>query len=259
MINNNKIKKLREFMKKKKNKSLLKILLGILVVLISFLGILLGVDFGSDEFNSSETTRVEVIEVIDGDTIRVRDLETDDIFRVRYLGIDTPELDGLGYETCFADEAMEKNEELVLDQRLMLEFDRDKYDRFGRTLAYVYTLDEDGEKDVFVNLELLQEGYARFYLDKQNTLRQDELIEAALGAQEDFSGLWGSCGEDQFDGECVIKGNIGRSDEKYYEKYYHLPGDKYYSATKINLLGDQWLCTTEEAEAKNFQRALQEE
>ena len=37
-----------------------------------------------------------VIEVIDGDTIRVKDIETEEVFRVRYLGIDTPELDGLG-------------------------------------------------------------------------------------------------------------------------------------------------------------------
>lgn len=243
--------------KNKKKKGLLKVLLGVLVVLISFLGVLLGGDFGPSENLRVKT--VEVEEVIDGDTIRVRDVQKDETFRVRYLGVDSPELDGLGHESCFAEQAKEKNEDLVLNERLILEFDRDRYDRFGRTLAYVYTLDQDGEKEIFVNLELLQEGYARFYLDKQNTLRQDELVEAALASQEDFSGLWGACGEDQFDGKCVIKGNIGRSDQKYYQKYYHLPGDKYYSETKVNLLKeDQWLCTVEEAETKNFKRALQE-
>ncbi|MCK4781486.1 hypothetical protein KAS79_00980 [Candidatus Parcubacteria bacterium] len=70
----------------------------------------------------------------------------------------------------------------------------------------------------------------------------------------DFLGIWGSCGESQFDGECVIKGNINEEGKKY----YHLPGDKYYSKTKINLLRkDRWLCSTEEAEAKNFHRANQ--
>jgi len=40
------------------------------------------------------------------------------------------------------------------------------------------------------------------------------------------------------------------------QKYYHIPDDKYYSQTVIDLLEeDQWLCTIEEAEAKNFQRA----
>lgn len=231
-------------------KGLLKILLGLLAVLLS----LLGLNLYQDQLYSSEAQEVEVEEVIDGDTIRVRDLQTDEIIRVRYLGIDTPELEGPDYESCFSSQAKEKNEDLVLDQKLILEFDIDRYDRFGRTLAYVYTLDELGEKETFVNLELLEEGYARFYLDKQNTLQQAELVQAALSAREGFSGLWGSCGEAQFDGKCLIKGNIDRLGQKY----YHLPGDKYYSQTKINLLEEEeWLCTVEEAEAKNFQRALQ--
>ena len=230
-------------------KGLLKILLGLLVVLLS----LLGLNLYQDQPYSSEAQEVEVEEVIDGDTIRVRDLQTDEIIRVRYLGIDTPELEGPDYESCFSSQAKEKNEDLVLDQKLILEFDIDRYDRFGRTLAYVYTLDELGEKETFVNLELLEEGYARFYLDKQNTLQQVELVQAALSAREGFSGLWGSCGEAQFDGRCLIKGNIDRLGQKY----YHLPGDKYYSQTKINLLEEEeWLCTVEGAEAKNFQRAL---
>jgi len=233
-------------------KGLLKILLGLLAVLLS----LLGLNLYQDQPYSSEAQEVEVEEVIDGDTIRVRDLQTDEIIRVRYLGIDTPELEGPDYESCFSSQAKEKNEDLVLDQKLILEFDIDRYDRFGRTLAYVYTLDELGEKETFVNLELLEEGYARFYLDKQNTLQQAELVQAALSAREGFSGLWGSCGEAQFDGKCLIKGNIDRLGQKY----YHLPGDKYYSQTKINLLEEEeWLCTVEEAEAKNFQRALQTE
>jgi len=236
--------------KKKTKFSSLKVLLGLLAFFLSILGL----NLYQGESSFSEAQEVGVEEVIDGDTIRVRDLQTDEIFRVRYLGIDTPELDGPGYESCFSSQAKEKNEDLVLDQKLILEFDIDRYDRFGRTLAYVYTSDILGEKETFVNLELLEEGYARFYLDKQNTLRQTELVQAALAAQEGFSGLWGSCGEAQFNEECVIKGNIDRLGQKY----YHLPGDKYYSQTEINLLKeDQWLCTIEEAEAKNFQRTLQ--
>ena len=237
-------------MKEKIRESFLKISIGLLTLLLS----LMGFDFYQNQSYSLKTQEVKIEEVIDGDTIRVRDIESDEVFRVRYLGIDTPELDGPDYESCFGSQAKEKNEELVLDQKLILEFDIDRYDRFGRTLAYVYISDELEEKGTFVNLELLQEGYARFYLDKQNILQQDELVQAALTAQEDFSGLWGSCGETQFNEECVIKGNIDRLGQKY----YHLPGDKYYSQTKVNFLKeDQWLCTIKEAEAKNFQRTLQ--
>jgi len=240
-------------MKNKKN--LFGLLLGLLILFLS----LLGIDLYQGQLYVPEVRegeRVEVIEVIDGDTIRVKSLQSDEIFRVRYLGIDTPEIEGPDYETCFSDEAKERNEELVLDQKLILEFDKDRYDRFGRTLAYVYTLDEEGEKELFVNLELLREGYARFYLDKQNILRQDELVQVAMEAQEDFLGLWGTCGEPRFDEKCVIKGNVTERGKKY----YHLPGDKYYSLTKVNFLKeDKWLCTIEEAEGKGFQRALQTE
>ncbi|KPJ56103.1 hypothetical protein AMJ49_05695 [Parcubacteria bacterium DG_74_2] len=244
-------------MKNKRN--LLKIILGVLVVLFS---LLFGFDIYQDQSELSDVREIEEVEaeeVIDGDTIRVKALETGEVFNVRYLGIDTPELEGPGYETCFYSQAKEKNEELVLDKKLLLEFDIDKYDRFGRTLAYVYVLDEQGEKETFVNLELLQKGFARFYLDNQNTLYQDEFVQAALSAQEDFLGIWGSCGESQFDGKCVIKGNVARHlEDRKYRKYYHVPGDRYYSKTIVNLIyEDQWLCSIEEAEAKNFHRAEQ--
>lgn len=236
----------------KNKKGLLGIILGILAVLLS----LLGYDFYLGPSYPSEIQKVKVVEVIDGDTIRVRDLETDEIFVVRYVGIDAPELVGFSYETCFGEEAKERNEELVLDKEVILKFDVDKYDRFGRTLAYVFTLDELGEEEVPAEIRLLEEGYARFYHDKINTLYQDELIQAALSAQEDFLGLWGSCGEAGFGGECVIKGNVTKAHGEY-RKYYHLPGDEYYSRTEVDLLkGDKWFCTTEEAEAENFQHAL---
>ena len=230
-------------------KNLLVIILGILAILAS----LLGIDLFQTQTNSADNKEVWVERVIDGDTIQVRDIKNDKIFNVRYLGIDTPELDGLDYETCFGSQAKEKNQDMVSDQKLILEFDRDKYDRFGRTLAYVYTLDEQGEKETFVNLELLEQGFARFYLDKQNTRYQDEFTNAVIDAHDGFLGLWGFCGEPDFDEKCVIKGNIDRMGKKY----FHLPGDKYYSQTIINhLKEDQWLCTIDEAEAKNFLRPL---
>jgi len=239
-------------MRDKKDLYFWKILMGFLTALVFFFGIIFY--RGGSDLDNRGALRVKVEEVIDGDTIRVKDLESGKSFRVRYLGIDTPELEGMSYESCFGEQARDKNEELVLDQELILEFDQDRYDRFGRTLAYVYVSDDLGEKDLFVNLKLLEEGFARFYLDELNTLWEDEFIEAVLEAQQGFSGLWGSCGEDEFDKECLIKGNVNRLGEKH----YHLPGDKYYSQTIINLdKEDQWLCTIEEAEAKNFDRALE--
>ena len=45
-------------------------------------------------------------------------------------------------------------------------------------------------------------------------------------------------------GSCNIKGNIAKDGEKI----YHVPGQRYYSATKIDLgKGERWFCSTEDA------------
>ncbi|MCK4781487.1 thermonuclease family protein [Candidatus Parcubacteria bacterium] len=123
----------------KNGRNLLKIILGVLVVLFS---LLFGFDIYQNQSKLSEVrgikeVEVEVWRVVDGDTIRVKDIKTGQVFNVRYLGIDTPELDGPDYETCFCSQAKEKNEELVLDRNVVLEFDIDKYDRFFGNLGFL--------------------------------------------------------------------------------------------------------------------------
>jgi micrococcal nuclease len=94
-----------------------------------------------------ERQPVTLVRVIDGDTIRVRLAGAEE--RVRYIGVDTPERD----ERCFV-AATEANERLLRKGRLKLEFDRERRDRYGRLLAYVYA------GRTFVNLELLRRGLA---------------------------------------------------------------------------------------------------
>ncbi len=64
---------------------------------------------------------------------------------------------------CYGNEASEFNHELVEGRRVLLRFDRELRDRFGRLLAYVYV----GE--TFVNAELLRLGYARTLEIEPNT------------------------------------------------------------------------------------------
>jgi hypothetical protein len=53
-------------------------------------------------------------------------------------------------------------------------------------------------------------------------------------------------------GDCSIKGNISASGERI----YHVPGDEYYSATRIDLLkGERYFCTESEARAAGWRRA----
>ena len=56
-------------------------------------------------------------------------------------------------------------------------------DEFGRTLAYIYINDKN------INLELVQNGYARVYTEKKSDLYL-KLIEAETKAKINKVGLW---------------------------------------------------------------------
>ena len=79
-----------------------------------------------------------VTNVVDGDTIDVSINGTE--FRVRYIGMDTPEIG----EPCYQ-QATAYNSQLVLGKTVILERDVSETDRFGRLLRYVYV------DDTFVN------------------------------------------------------------------------------------------------------------
>lgn len=95
----------------------------------------------------SALVEATVTRVIDGDTIEVN-LEGL-IYRVRYIGIDAPEIG----EPC-ADEATEANRQLVEGKTVWLEKDISETDKYGRLLRYVYV------DDIFVNEELVRLGLA---------------------------------------------------------------------------------------------------
>lgn len=126
-----------------------------------------------------------VSRVIDGDTIELSSGE-----RVRYIGIDTPELrqrNGSAWvydPRPYAEEAKEFNRNLVEGRSVRLEFDVQKRDKFGRLLAYVYL----GDK--MVNIELLKEGYAMIYTYPPNVKYVEEFLKAQLDARENERGLW---------------------------------------------------------------------
>lgn len=52
---------------------------------------------------------------------------------------------------------------------------------------------------------------------------------------------------------CNIKGNISYNTG---EKIYHVPGQEYYSETRISLLkGERWFCSEEEARAAGWRKS----
>ena len=193
----------------------------------------------------------KVTRVIDGDTIEIEGGE-----RVRYLGIDTPEtVDPRKPVQCFGVEASKKNKELVEGKTVRLEKDITDRDKYGRLLRYIYV------DNLFINLELVKQGFATSYTYPPDVKHQAEILAAERQAREANRGLWGACPiasptissqETQRD-ECDIKGNISTSGEKI----YHLPGCGSYTKTQIDEnRGERWFCSEEEAQAAGWRKAL---
>lgn len=87
--------------------------------------------------STASESQVFVTRVIDGDTIEVSVAGT--IYKVRYIGIDTPELkDKRADIFALAQEATRYNRQLVEGKYVRLEKDISETDKYDRLLRYVY-------------------------------------------------------------------------------------------------------------------------
>jgi len=119
--------------------------------------------------------------VADGDTIILKDGR-----RVRYIGIDTPEVAHEDRRAEPMGEAAKSfNRKLVWGRRIRLEMDRDRKDRYGRILAYVYR--DDG---LFINAELLRYGFAHVLYRLPNIEKAGELLAVQRDAMGQGRGIW---------------------------------------------------------------------
>src|SRR3954469_9985625 len=134
-----------------------------------------------------QTLQATVVDVTDGDTIRV-DIEGTE-YRLRYIGIDAP-------ETVAPDrpvepggpEASARNKELVSGKTVYLEKDVSETDRFGRLLRYVWISTDAGW--VMVNRQLVLEGLAYAHGYSPDLKHQNILHSAQEQAQAAGRGLW---------------------------------------------------------------------
>lgn len=124
-----------------------------------------------------ERLTAELVRITDGDTIVVK-LDGEEV-RVRYIGIDTPEVD----ETL-GSEATRANTDLLGTGPLTLVRDQSATDRYGRMLAYVLT-DEQ-----FINYALVRAGWAESKAYPPDTACQGTFDEAQSLARADGLGLW---------------------------------------------------------------------
>lgn len=125
-----------------------------------------------------------VTAVYDGDTILLWDKR-----KVRYIGIDTPELafNNKTASACFATEAANLNTQLVKNQTVTLVKDVSETDKYGRVLRYIYL---DG---VFINDFLLRQGYARLDTVPPDIKYARQFKDAESEAKSNKRGLWKKC------------------------------------------------------------------
>lgn len=122
------------------------------------------------------------VSVYDGDTITVKlDKSPQKLTKVRLIGVDAPEL----VAGEFGDKVAGLTRLMLLGQKVKLVYDKERYDKYGRTLAYVYM--EDG---TFVNARLVEKGYARILTIPPNNAHTEEFEALKDKAQKERCGIW---------------------------------------------------------------------
>lgn len=146
----------------------------IAIVLLIGIGIGLGTGYGVWHTDNTLYEQALVTRVIDGDTVELTDGR-----HVRYLGIDTPESGDY-----YAEEATSRNKDLVEGKTVELQRGNRDKDEYGRLLRYVYV---DG---IFVNAELVAEGYATAYIFDSDDRYSQILVQLEQYARMRELGLW---------------------------------------------------------------------
>jgi micrococcal nuclease len=121
-----------------------------------------------------------VVRVIDGDTLVV-----DDHTVVRLIGVDAPETQPEEEAERLGPEATAFTERFLSTGTVRLTFDRERVDRFGRFLAYVWV----GNR--LLNEDLLRAGLARFEPQYHYSAEMKQRFREAQQHAEDAGvGIW---------------------------------------------------------------------
>jgi micrococcal nuclease len=151
-----------------------------------FLAFFLFSAFSDSGLAQSKTGLLTVTKVSDGDTFWVTHPSGKEE-KIRLIGINAPESRRTGRTEVeyFGKEASAFAKQLLLNKRVRLEFDVQKYDRYKRTLAYAYL-----ESGTMVNALLVKEGYARVATYPPNVRYQEIFQKLEREARSVKRGLW---------------------------------------------------------------------
>jgi micrococcal nuclease len=130
---------------------------------------------------------VEIVRVVDGDTVEAR--VGGEVEDVRLIGVDTPEtVKPDAPVECFGAQASIFTHRALEGENVRLVLGEERRDRYGRLLAYAYL----GGR--LFNAALVKRGLARTLTIPPNDRFAGELRRLELGAARAGRGLWGACG-----------------------------------------------------------------
>lgn len=148
--------------------------------------------FDAEDAVSEPLQKVSLAKVVDGDTIRV--INTNNIeFKVRLIGLDTPESvhSDKSKNNEYGELASIHTKEILNDiDYVYLEYDENKEDRYGRTLAYVWLNEDTSDIHNMLNYKILNDGYAIDKEYKPNIRYSKAFKDAVIDAKTNQIGLW---------------------------------------------------------------------
>ncbi len=122
-----------------------------------------------------------VKKVFDGDTVLLSNGK-----KVRFLGINTPEVEGRNKSAqAGGEEAKQWLIKKLKNKKVRLELDVEKKDKYGRLLAHVFT-----EQKEHINLELVKKGLASVNIFPPGLKYSDDFLQAQKAAEKDGIGIW---------------------------------------------------------------------
>lgn len=121
----------------------------------------------------AKTLNVEVVGIVDGDTIKVID-DSSVQYRIRLDQIDAPET-----RQAFGQKSKQYLSALIYRKKVAVEWD--SKDRYGRLLGTIYYQGKN------INYQMVKDGYAWAYT---KYLRDDSYRVAQSYAQQNRLGLW---------------------------------------------------------------------
>lgn len=195
----------------------------------------------SNSYNyGDERIKAVVTRVVDGDTIVATVNGRSE--KIRLIGVNTPESvhPNKSKNTEEGRQASAFTKEQLQGKEVLLEFDVQQRDKYGRLLAYVYL------NNKMFNETLLEKGYAKIATYPPN-VKYVEKFKAISGVDTEYKQKTKSDNSyETSNSDAKIKGHKK-------SRIYHLPGQQSYN--KIKASNIVWFKSEEEAENAGYRRA----